>query len=1038
MTTTPAPQPASQPGAQPAAPLAGARRGLSRPRLLVSALVVLVMLAGGALVGRNLRPATPRLPTAYPVLPASSATARDGSVTPVTAQAAAPAGYAVLPADYPASSAAPPAPGVAVGAGLAVGSGRPVANPSGAPDLSADPEAAIAGTPPAAAAAGEAPDLPDAVALARLTERYDALASASGARPTPSASAGATPAAPSSAPAPTATDGGLLPGIPTDLSRVPIRAFSDPCALDASSAACGRGISAIVLGIRQMPAFQTLWVGEIRRTDLYAGECARQFPTAPIDWANDTIFAAVVNQPVVARVDLQLRTPGVMGSVSRISHLGRLISSESAIPSADLAAVWVDAFERGAQTPAIPLCLKVSKAEMETNRDGCLGEFNYSKWQDCAADFTMSVQTGCGSASTDFLCEGLGDVLGGATIPRVTQGPFRFTYSYDPQWAIWDPQFGGGGKTTEASLRRPVRLTPVDALNLEVAIPTFAMTLGEPRPVPGSANGDLREGRLRVTGNQMVAAAGYAPGTDCRTVDPSIVSTTLPVTRQGARTRYWTPDAAVPASREGVVNLTMPRLAAGEAVDICVFWYELPTRSYDNVVVTAIERHTVVPPARAATELAFVGVGRGGDAPSTPAGSIEAELARWTFQVIGDRRLSAACGFPTGNAPEPVILHPVGDPGFLCRLDSSEFLFEPRDIELYAGDVANYQPEGRTRIRIDNRGCTPTDCGPERRSRIELTDGRWIDLAVRKVPFATAPMLPGGRIAADWSADQWRIDPSGFAGVAPRLRTPVRQSVPALDTFGMRVVPTPGNPTNSLDLVWQADREVSLEVNAQALPAAFLAPDCTSTVISSTPVASSGTTTMSGLCSNTEYGFRVVATDATTGAQQTYTWLTGGARVDLSGIHFNLIGRTKPRPVPADFLAGWSVNVAESPQGSPAQSAEAAGLIPTSGSLAALTVRIGEHTLVSRTNPTSGCTSTAAGTPLAQGFDGGQSLGQLRVSISYTLTAPGPGVCSGPVGTVSFAIAQDIVWEGRAEQTFRLSAPDGRSVTLTLRPAGRD
>lgn len=132
----------------------------------------------------------------------------------------------------------------------------------------------------------------------------------------------------------------------------------------------------------------------------------------------------------------------------------------------------------------------------------------------------------------------------------------------------------------------------MDALNLEVAVPTHSVTLGDPTAV--NAN-NLQESRLAVTGHAMVAAAGYAPGTDCRTVDPSIASTTLPVTRQGAQTRYWTPDPGAPASREGVINLTMPQLAAGEAVDICVFWYQLPTRSYDNVVVTAIERHTVVP-----------------------------------------------------------------------------------------------------------------------------------------------------------------------------------------------------------------------------------------------------------------------------------------------------------------------------------------------------------------------------------------------------------------------------------------------------------
>lgn len=231
---------------------------------------------------------------------------------------------------------------------------------------------------------------------------------------------------------------------------------------------------------------------------------------------------------------------------------------------------------------------------------------------------------------------------------------------------------------------------------------------------------------------------------------------------------------------------------------------------------------------------------------------------------------------------------------------------------------------------------------------------------------------------------------------------------------------------------------MTLQVSARAIPAAYLAPECTSTLLPRTELASSGTTSMPGLCSNTEYGFEVVATDPSTGAQQTYTWLTGGTRVDLSGITFNLVGRTQARPVPADFLAGWSVSIADPPLGSPAQSAQAAGTAPTNGTLTALTVRIGEHTLVSRSDAAAGCTSTAAGTALGQGFDGGQRLGQMRVQVSYTLMAPGVRACSGPVGTTSFSVQQDIVWEGRSEQSFRLSAADGRTVVLTLRPASRD
>ena len=1018
MTSTPAPQPVS------AAPA-----GAGRHRRVIVALVVLVMLVAGALVGRALRPATPSLPTAYPVLPASSVTARDGRVSPVTAQASSPAGYAVAPAEYVASAAPPPA--VAVGAGVTVGAGRPSPNPGGAPDLRADPEAGVSGSAPPSSAPPSAPDLADEAALALVTERYDELTGATGVRPTATGST-----APSSAPTTSgSSEGGpAYPGIPTDLSKVPLRAFTDPCVLDASSAACGRGLSAIVLGIRAMPEFQTQWVGEIRRSDLYAGECARQFPTAPIDWASDTIFAAVVNQPLVARLDLQLNTPGVFGSLIRVSHRGAVVTSEAALPSADLIAAWIDAFERGAPTPGIPLCMKVSRQTMETNRDGCLGEFNYNRWLDCSAPFHLSVHTGCSSTSVAPLCSQVGDLLGGREIPQVRQGPFGFQYSYDPQWALWDPQLRAESGVSEANLRRQVRLTPVDALNVEVAIPTFTVTLGEP-----TAAADPQApltGRLALTGHQMVAAAGYAPGTDCRTVDPAIRSTTLPVTRQASATRYWTPDAGIPQSREAVVNLTMPHLAAGEAVDICVFWYQLPSRSFDDIVVTAIERHTVVPPSRAATEIAFVGVGRGGEAPSTPAGSLAAELARWTFQVIGNRTLTAACGFPSGNTPDPVILHPVGDPGFLCRVEDSSYLFEPRDIELFTTDLAANAPEGRTRLRIDNRGCTPTDCGTPRQARIELSDGRWMELVVRKVPFATAPLLPGGRIATEWSADQWRIDPSGFQGVAPTLRTPVRQSAPALDTFGLRVVPTPDSPTDSLDVHWQADREVTLVVLGHPLVPASLAPTCTDTWVEPTAVANSGTVTLPGLCSNTDYGLRVTVTDAATGASQVYDWLRGGARVDvLTGLTFNLVGRTRARPVPPEFLVAWSVSVAE-PTGSTSPTGAGTGAVE--GTLAALSVRVGEHTLVSRTDPATTCTRVAPGTTLASGFDGGQPLGQLRVAVSFTLVAPGTDGCAGPPGTTNFSVQQDVIWDGRSEQTFRLSAPDGRTVALTVRPATRD
>ena len=112
-----------------------------------------------------------------------------------------------------------------------------------------------------------------------------------------------------------------------------------------------------------------------------------------------------------------------------------------------------------------------------------------------------------------------------------------------------------------------------------------------------------------------------------------------------------------------------------------------------------------------------------------------------------------------------------------------------------------------------------------------------------------------------------------------------------------------------------------------------------------TAVANSGTVTLPGLCSNTDYGLRVTVTDAATGASQVYDWLRGGARVDvLTGLTFNLVGRTRARPVPPEFLVAWSVSVAE-PTGSTSPTGVGTGAVE--GTLAALSVRVGEHTLVS-------------------------------------------------------------------------------------------
>ena len=968
-----------------------------RSRLLIAGLVAVATTAGGALGGRALRSddsgADASLRKATTIESSKTLTAPDGSTVEMAPQEPLPEGYTVTPQEYPgegdgegAGSGARTTPGAAP----ATGSGTPEANPGGAPDLAADPEAGIVGTPPIAAASSENPDYTDATALEAVTTLY-AYHPSEG-----SPEAAIVPAA----------------------VRTP--AFNDPCARNPSADGCVRGVSAIVLGDMPLPEVKTLWFGQVRQSDPYAAECSRQFPTVTVDWRNDTMFAVVLNQPAVARLDLQLYTPGVLGSAIRISRQGELISVNAA-PSADIVEAWGTAYAAGAATPGVPLCIKLDPATMNTNRDGCIGELLGWGFVGCRTTFRLSYQTGCATSGTEPLCAALTRALGTTrALPIIRKGPYSAEYNYDPQWGC-DSQFGCESGLTQDTIRRQVQLVGIDRLNLEVRIPTFTITLAE--STEEIVGGEFSS-RAQLQQHQLVAAAGYAPGTDCRTVDPTVLSTTLPVTRQTSRTRYWTPDAGTPASREAVIDLAMPALAQGEAVDICVFWYLLADRSYDRPLVTSIERHTVVPPSRAATELTFVQVGRGGGLFSLPhAASPDAaatELPNWTFQIIGERDLTNRCGFGAPALPE---LRPLGQPGFLCRIDSSAFVYDPADIELYAGEPIEGGARGRARINIDNRGCSPDGCGNTSVARVALSDGRWMDIAVRKVPLAVTALLPNGRIMPGWSADQWLIDPNGSTSVAPRLRTTTAPGNPQLDTFGVRVRPNAADPSGSLDVTWQADRAVTVAASASVTNPGRYMQQCTQRFGYSTTAAGARITTIPGLCPNTEYLIQLTLRDAG-GRESFYRWTEGGARVDSvwSGLVFNLVGRTAIRPIPADALFEWSLAIGS-----------VDGTVNFDTVVSDLQVRLGNQTLVNRVDTPGSCTRVSPTTPTAAGFLGGVLIGETIVHVNYTLTTPGGLGCRGDATTSSFTGDIHVNWDG-SEQTFQIDS--GRStVFLMLKPS---
>ncbi len=830
--------------------------------------------------------------------------------------------------------------------------------------------------------------------------------------PDPEAGISGTPPAVEAAPEdPARPDSEVLEAVTTMMATAatteavaaaPVTAFDDPCVDSPTADGCGAGVEATVLGIQRLPAPIGVGYGQVHANSIHAAECARQLPG--LDWRADSVWAIVLNVPMEGTMDVQFfhartsyASPEPEGG-TRIEALVR--------PSADLEQAWTAARNRGAATPLVPLCVKAPyQTQVEPNRAGCIGELTYWGWLSCVSKVEMSVT---GIDANGF---------------RWGAGRYTTTFAFTEN---------AGLPPGEAdALRRVVQINPLDMFNVEVKVP-FTSTV----------HGTTGELGSVVRTAQLVTAVGYAAGVDCRTVDPAsgLRLDPLPVTRQIAQTRYWSPDEARRQDREAVVTLGLPTaMAAGEGINICVYWYTFDGPSWQGPTVVNIEQHTIVPPSRAATEIRFAGAGVGGDIFSLPhAQPREAINAdRVIVSFLENSRLNNACGF---NPSQPVpVLRPLDDPGFICRVDWPAFADPPADLLTYVQLVEPIvsapsgviNSSGQRRVTIDNRGCPANGCGPARTERFNLHDGSWVDLTFTKVPYATEPLLPNGQIIGG-RHDGWTIDPGGYATLAPTLRTAELPENPQLDSIGSRLVVNPASPQTALDLIWRADRPVIVSVSLSPRHRASDAACPTRTVSVPDPGGTptdSGRITIGDLCPGTTYVAQIqLIQDFGSEAPPRVTTIEWD-----TGQWLYLTAATERTPVPAEFDYEYSLTI-DSLEGAPAL-----------GALASGTAFLGPAVLMGAPPTARACGAIDSSRPVASGFRGADAIiyGEARVQLDFTVTvwtsdASGPP-CP-PAGQlwagrpVRIQLVDTIRWDGTTRQSFTLTTGDGTVLTLTLSP----
>ncbi len=964
--------------------------------------LTIALLAGAAVTGRAMQPSHGSDLSATSAIPDPAAS--PGPPTSMNVDAStAPDSIRTEPAALPASldvdalvydptveprSAETAAPVQSIGVPT-FGAGPTTPNPRGAVDLTADPDAGVAGEVPIGpspatidtteADAEDPVDRSDSEALRVVSEIGASVA------PTADVLDGAPLSPPTGR---------------TGASAVP--AFVDPC-VRAATAGCDDGLEGVILGQISPPALVTHWRGEVVSNSVYAGECRRQIPG--LDFRTSTVLAIVVNVPYSATMNVQFFTAQ---ADDRAAQAG-IAYTAAVAPSVQLVEAWSTEYSSTRRTLQVPLCIRID--DVERNLGSCPTELiipvGYQR--QCKSQVEMSVQG----------LDELGQTWGA--------GLYRFWYGYDVS-------LDGGGN--RASLRRTVRLTPIDERLIEVAVPIQHSAFGE------STAADRNTGDAANQRAQLVAAAAYPGRTKCANVDPARAAPTAqPVSRQVATTRYWTPDESQPASREAVVLLNLPAaLADGEAVVICVFWYTFDGASYDAPVVMAIERHEVIAPGRAITEVRLVGFGEAQGWFSLPhafpLSARDPDLLRLSF--LENRALNRRCGFvgPNGRAP---AIRPLGDSSLVCRIDTPAFFTEPRDELLYVEltgqldgrDVAGPMSWGQRSVRIDNRGCGPDGCGPVRRERWNFWDGHWVDLSFTRVPFATSPVLPNGLAYADgWDPNGWTIDSSGIVSETPSRAPSVingfdTAAPPQIDTSTLRLVRDSASPTNTLVLTWRANRAAQ---STMVLRPRFAGSEAACPAVTSTPNTEfelSGRLVATGLCAGTQYVATLQLTDTTNGTDRRVTAFDFDA-----GRNPGLAEDTAPNVPPSDFDYSWSLAISNP-----------AGRGRLDASVSDLVVRLGGYTLTSQPGTLSqDCRSIDAATPVATGSRGADRvLGEVLVSVDVTITsatAPtSPGEPCGAGGSVVTRIEARwfAQWDGRTT-TLSQELSDGTVVSLTLAP----
>lgn len=603
-----------------------------------------------------------------------------------------------------------------------------------------------------------------------------------------------------------------------------VPAFVDPCTVSADG--CTSGLSGTILADRATPPLQYLGAKEVRWIDFYAPECRRQFPNH--DRTRDVMFAMLFNQPVAGEATVSWPEGGHAETLSA-AILARFRTVHALKVSDAGFNAWQRAFEAGVSIAPVPHCALVPLESLRPLEAGCQ---EHPQW-------VCFIQ------------------------PRLAIGLRAPGANFSDRMSIY-MNLGGTYYPQSDQLRLAgVRIEPLDDQTIEVRAPVYVETQG----LDGVSDG--RSG--------IVVAALYPAGIKCEDVNPLGSQLLLiPASRQLIRTRYWTPDPAIPGTREAVITLTFTGyLGVGETLALCVHWITQSASSIDDRQIQAIEQHTVVPPLSGSTEIRVTAAAADIDLNAVKLGWIQpsaALLARCFngLDVIAGT-LRCALQAPMFVPPEPVTLMVAYDP-----------VPAPPD-----SGVAFTAYSGRVTFVIDNRGCERNDCFNPEIHRVNMRRGvdgqeRWVEVQIIRKPYADLPQLvpEGPRFFGDGDTRRWKIDPWGVSTPPPPVTEATYALEPVLDVVSAYATPNPANPTTAIDVHLRIDRPVTVRVTARAryAPAAV----CSSVQLVDRTIGDRKVLTVSGLCPGTNYDFDVLLQTDGVGTVSNYPYSARTSRLSAT------------------------------------------------------------------------------------------------------------------------------------------------------------